>query len=241
MDQEEYTMYKETNLEQAKHVAIAFLNLEPKRVAPFPTLVYHPYLDCSMIPGINGGIVDIFEDPQSFEAYKKKMESVIWNGNLDTIFAYIRKPYQLSYLKHAKSFLSKKDFDTYLAYVWISSENPNQDVNVPIRTLISWFKQANRKYLMEPQELQYYNQLPPIVKIYRGVAVGRAQQEGLSWTCNYNTAAWFANRFNTANKNGYIIQGEIRKEDIFAYFNGRNEDEILCNSAKVFNKTKIQL
>ena len=120
------------------------------------------------------------------------------------------------------------------------SENPNQDANITIEEFVQWFSQADRKNLMEKDELEYYNNLPETVKIYRGVAVGRAEQQGLSWTCNYETAKWFSQRFDRADEKGYIIKGEIAKKDIFAYLNGRNEDEILCNSSKVMNKEIIK-
>ena len=122
---------------------------------------------------------------------------------------------------------------------WIMSENPNQDANISIDEFIKWFSQADRKNLMNKEEMQYFNNLPDEVNIYRGIAVGRAEQDGLSWTCNYDTAKWFANRFNHGDKTGYIVKGTIAKKDIFAYLNGRNEDEILCNSKKIYNVERV--
>lgn len=231
---------RETDLDGAKRVAIQFLYLKPKQTVGFGFFVDHPFINTAYVADKQGPFF-IFDEPKRFQSYLQQLADIINRGNLDTIFAHMLNKYHLAYLKFAKDYLSKKDFDKYLAYVWIASENPNQDATVKIRTLISWFKQANRKYLMEPNELAYYNNLPQKLNIYRGIAVGRANKEGLSWTCNYKTAEWFANRFNEKDKKGYILQGEIDKDDVFAYFNGRNEDEILCNSQKVYNITKIQL
>ena len=225
-------MAKVTDLNAVKRVAIQFLHLDPKPIPELPFFINHPYFESRQLPSVNNRnkFFDILEDRDEYNLYCKSIEDRILNGDIYTIFALMLTKYQLTFLKYTKEYMSKKDFETLLAHVWVASENPNQDSNVKIRTLISWFKQANKKYLMEPDELEYYNNLPSQVKVYRGVAVGRAKAEGLSWTCNYNTAEWFANRFGGG---GYVLCGIIDKADVFAYFNRRGEDEVLCNSSKV--------
>lgn len=232
---------KVTDLQAVKGVALQFLNLRPEPVNGIPFFVNHPFLESSMIPDSKNNIYNVFEHPEVLNDYRNRMKAIILKGKLETIFCYMSKKYQLAFLKYAKPYMSKEDFDRYLAFVWISSENPNQDATVKIRTLISWFKQANKNYLMEKDELQYYNNLPAVVKVYRGIAVGRANQKGLSWTCDVDKAIWFANRFNTKTQKGYLLEGNIHKEDIFAYFNGRQESEVLCNSSKIYNLNRINL
>ena len=232
---------KHTDLNKLKEIALDFLDIEPEAVPEFPLIVNHPYYDSRIMalpkPTEDGQFnvepFDIFECPEKFEKLKDHMRESIINGNLDTIFARILAKYHLAFLKFAKPYMSKKDFDTYLGYSWVFSENPNQDANVDIPTLIKWFKSANPKHLMDKEEYEYYCELPNVIEVYRGVAVGRAKEDGLSWTCNRKTAEWFANRFNYSDNKGYIIKGVIDKADVFAYFNGRNEDEICCNSSKV--------
>lgn len=236
---------KKTDLNACKELAIAFLNFEPKLEDSFiPLFVVHPYIDSAIISyKDNNGkfeMINIFEEPDKFEQAKSRITNLIQAGDINTILSLMLNKYHLAYLKYAKPYLSKRDFEKYLAYAWVMSENPNQDINVSINELIQWFKDANRKNLMEKEELEYYNALPEIVNIYRGIAVGRAEQNGLSWTCNYETAKWFSKRFDNNNDRGYIIKGEIAKEDIFAYFNGRDEDEIFCNSKKVKNIKRIK-
>ena len=46
-------------------------------------------------------------------------------------------------------------------------------------------------------------------------------------------AKWFANRFNTETKKGYVQVGIAKKEHVLAYFNTRGEDEIVYNSKKL--------
>lgn len=244
-------MLKTTDLTAVKAMAITFLNFEPEPIDN-PVVaglgyINHPFFESSIIPTlkiVNGkqeyGFADIFKDTEEYEKAKDRIKKEIMNGNLGTIFARLVKKYRLTFLKFIKPYMNKNDFEKILIEQWIMSENPNQDNNITIDEFIQWFKASDRKNLMNKEELEYYKALPDTVKIYRGVAVGRAEQQGLSWTCNYETAKWFSQRFDRADEKGYIIKGEIAKKDIFAYLNDRDEDEILCNSNKVFNKEIIR-
>ena len=85
------------------------------------------------------------------------------------------------------------------------------------------------------EDYENYKKLPDKFIVYRGVAVGRNPHglswtlNLLSWTLNLETAQWFANRFNNDKETGYIEKATVRKSDVFAYFNTRGEDEIVCN------------
>ena len=236
-----------TNLDKLRELALEFLELEPEVNERISMFVYHPFFDCRFIPigkkkngeDIEYEMADIFKQPEKFEEAKDEVRSYIKNGTLESILLRMSKPYRLTYLKYAKEYMSKDDFEKHLIDQWISSENPNQDVNISIDEFIEWFSQADRKNLMSEKELNYFNSLPEEVTVYRGIAVGRAEKEGLSWTCNYGTAKWFANRFNQNGQTGYVLKGTISKNDIFAYLNSRKEDEILCNSSKVKNIEKV--
>ena len=79
--------------------------------------------------------------------------------------------------------------------------------------------------------MELYKNLPESIRVYRGVAVGR-NPKGLSWTNNLEKARWFSNRFNNENEVGYIQTVVVNKKDILAYFNTRNEDELVCDIRK---------
>lgn len=231
-------MVKETNLKACQQLAIAFLNFNPEPIKQIPILVTHPFFDGRHVT-MGSKIVDICDDTDNFSQIKAEIRKEIESCNLDYIFFRMLPKYHLAYLKYAKQYMSKTDFDQRLAMAWIASENPNQDVNVSIGKLIQWFRTANKFDLMTAEELRYYNALPLIVNVYRGVAVGRADKRGLSWTGNYDTADWFADRFNHGDKKGYVLVGQILKTDIFAYFNRRNEDELVCDSRKIIDLKRI--
>ena len=145
------------------------------------------------------------------------------------MFNYIRKQYKLTFLRDTKQYLSSKDFANLFREAWITSENPNDDVNVKIRTLVSWYKNSNKKYLMEEDDFNVYNNLEDEFTIYRGVGINR-NPKGLSWTMNKEKAQWFANRFGG---NGYIETAKINKKDVLAYFNSRGEEEIVADVYKL--------
>lgn len=228
-----------TNIEAIKeNVSLPFLDLEiePSNI---PFCVYHPYLESSTVQvpidiGLpmeveNIAFVDVLVDENGRKQWVRKMENVIHNATeLFNLYIIVRKSYRLAFLKYAKEYMSLKDFSTYLADAWVSSENPNQDANCDIDMLISWFQQADKKTLMVTEDYKVYTSLPDELNIYRGVALGR-EPNGLSWTANLEKAKWFAHRFDRGDKQGYVETAIVKKEDVLAYFNTRDEDELVVN------------
>lgn len=232
-------MLKQTNLTEIKNsVSLPFLDLdiEPSNV---PFCVFHPYLESSTALVKNNNdkpmdinnvkLVDVLMDKEACMQWRRMMSENIQNAAaLDELYLMVRKSYRLVFLRYAKDYMSLKDFSTYLADAWVSSENPNQDVNCSIDMLISWFQQADKKCLMGTEDYQVYTSMPDELRIYRGVAIGR-EPNGLSWTSNLETAKWFAHRFDRDDKTGYIETAIAKKEDVLAYFNTRGEDELVVN------------
>lgn len=223
----------ETNLSKIKETAKLFLHLPIQLDENLHPLlcVHHPFIS-SCTTCIDHELVNILESPERLQDYNKHMEEEIDSGDLCKIYMLIRAPYRLTFLKHCEPYLSPKDLAEYFADAWVSTENPNQDVNCPINYLIKMFKKCDKKHLMTEEDYQVYEQLPETFPIYRGVAVGR-NPKGLSWTQNLKTAQWFAHRFDREDKKGYIQMGMAKKEDVLAYFNTRNEDEIVYNSRRL--------
>jgi len=232
---------KKTDIGQIRELAVTFMNIDVTFNEKYPFVVKHPFFDTAAVITPDGKLIDI-HDKENLKKVREKYIEIIKQSSFHQIITMICSPYRFTFLKYAKPYLSKEDFDKTLAECWITSENPNQDSNVQIRTFISWFKKADKKTIMNEEEYEYYRRLPDIVDVYRGVAVGRAEQKGLSWTCKYETAEWFSRRFDNEveGKYGYILKGRINKEDVFAYFNSRGEDEVLCNSSKVYDIERIE-
>lgn len=89
------------------------------------------------------------------------------------------------------------------------------------------FKNAEPSVLMEKGELEELKALDDIVTVYRGVTSYNANNiKALSWTLSYDTAEWFAHRYD---EDGKIYQAQIDKSHIYALFNGRNESEVIVD------------
>jgi hypothetical protein len=102
-----------------------------------------------------------------------------------------------------------------------------------------WFLQVfksprpKRDHLMSPEEHDVLEALPDMFQIYRGFIGNRG--EGLSWSLDRAKAEWFARRFSILTELGQpqLMVGVIKKKDVLAYFDGREEKEIVVDPAKV--------
>ena len=220
---------KTTDLKSIKSIVLSFLYFDIEETEFSPIIVTHPIFESGivMLPNSNKPY-NILEDEDAYneiiECYKNRIDKA---NSIDTLFYMIRKSYKLTFIKFIEKYLSIEDLSTLLAEAWTSSENPNQDVNVSLTQLTRMFKKTNKKYLMTEEEYEIYNNLPETFTVYRGVASGR-NPKGMSWTQSLEVAKWFSNRFNYGNK-GYIQQATANKKDVLAYFNRRDEDEIVIN------------
>jgi len=98
-------------------------------------------------------------------------------------------------------------------------------------TALLLFQHANRRDIMNAEELAVFEGLPLRLRIYRGCSVEEttAGVFGLSWTVNRAIAEFFAWRYNAADRGRVVVSTEITRPDVLAYFNTRREQEIICN------------
>ena len=224
---------KITDLDSVKKIALTYLYLDVEVVPEFPLITTHPIIENVIFPmGKNSDfhLVNIMESKENLQVVRNLYENIFNKAeDVFSVFNRIRKQYKLTFLRDTKQYLSSKDFANLFREAWITSENPNDDVNVKIRTLVSWYKNSNKKYLMEEDDFNVYNNLEDEFTIYRGVGINR-NPKGLSWTMNKEKAQWFANRFGIG---GYIETAKINKKDVLAYFNSRGEEEIVADVYKL--------
>ena len=92
---------------------------------------------------------------------------------------------------------------------------------------------SQREYLMTKQELKIYNSLPENITIYRGMTTEELESGdfGISWTLSKECDGFFAFKyginFSTENKPKVVHQLEVKKVEKLAYFNERNEQEVI--------------
>ncbi len=208
-------------INKIREVAKTFLYLDIQIDDKFLFVIHHPFFNSPMYY-CNNQILNI-TDTKDLQTAQHYISDLIDKADIHRLFILIQTKYHLLFFKYINQYLDEKEFAEFLAYVWVNSENPNQDVNVSLTEIKEWFKKANKLYLMNKEDYEYYNSLPDTLTIYRGVANNR-NPKGISYTDKKETAEWFMNRFGN---DGYLIEKEVDKKNIAAYFNTRNEDELV--------------
>lgn len=234
------------NFSKVKEIAIVFLEAEiqtrelPLGNGQVHTCIDHPFFDNRIVYFAEEDSANQFCDILSSDAamqkavqrYRKFIEKA---ESIDTILLLITKPYRLQFLETIQKSVSPEEMGALLADIWVSSESPNADA-VPLRILIKWFKAADKNSLMNAEELACYNSLPDEFQVYRGIG-SKSNKKGISYTLSLEKAEWFANRFQK--RGGYVLTGTAKKKDVLAYFNGRQEQEILIEPKNIADLHKM--
>ncbi len=219
-----------THLDRVKSVARAFVYMDPEYRDY--GIVSHPFMEYRTQPIIINGerqLVDISEGNNLDEWRKLTTEKIDTVDNVYQIFAMVSKPYLPGFFKWAESDLSEKDYAEMLAHLWTRVEFPNNDVNVSTSDFRDFFKKSKKRFLMDRDEYKVFEALPQTITVYRGLQKD-ATAKALSWTLDKSVAEWFAHRFDY---NGEVIEGTIDKNYVFAYFDRRNEKEIVLDYTRV--------
>ena len=233
----------ETNMELVKEAARTLLYVDVHLTEFSPLIIQHPFSTSGHV-GIrdNGKIrlLNIVECEEDLKLWRKYISDLIDKAeSARDLYIMFATPYALTFLKFAKPYLSKKDMSEILASAWTTSENPCRDPNVSKLELLAMFLTADPVALMSKEELEEYHQLSDTVTVYRGVTShAEDTSRGLSWTLKYETARWFAQRFGC---HGCVYEAQIGKEHIHAYFNGRNESEVIVHPKYLLGLTRHEI
>lgn len=236
-------MSQTTDLAGLKRFAKTLLQLDIQKTKMSPLVVKHPFTNSGIV-GIQTqdghlGIANLVESKEDLLTWRKQTAEHIGQAESPyQVFMLITKPYMLGFLKYAKPFLSNEDFTQMLADAWIRSESPNDDPNLSKTKLLAMFKAANPNILMDEEERSRLRNLENPVTVYRGVTSYNAKNvKALSWTLDENVAQWFAHRYG---EQGTVYQAQIRKDDIYAIFIGRNESEVIVDPKQLVNIEPVQ-
>lgn len=216
-------------MDYAKYVANLLLETEFIIDKNFPLIVHHPFIQDNPFIDLdkNGKLISYdLNNSKNLEKVKLIIKNRIQDAKyIYNLFYLMNKPYRLFYFYLIKDKLSERDFNEYLKEIWITTEFPNADKNVSVNNLLDTFMKINPNLIMNKSELNKYNSLPNKITIYRGTH-NKNNYKALSWTLDYEQALWFANRFD---KDGYVLEAKVNKSDIIAFFNERNENEVIVN------------
>ena len=179
-------------------------------------IIQHPLVigDIGMMPNsyYNSQLIRKQERLKEFEK-DKEFESYLF---------LIEKPFRVKFfselVKQNKIKKFSKKYWRILSSIWTDSENIFQNKELWDDLLKD---KTNSHYFMNKKDLEYYNSLPNEFIVYRGYI---HWENGYSYTLDKDKAIWFADRFG---QKGIVKERLVRKEDIFAYTNSREEKEII--------------
>ena len=128
------------------------------------------------------------------------------------------------FLEH-KHKMTNKQFCELLSNIWVDADYPS----IHMSSWLELFESArtNKNLLMDEDGLKMYNELPEVVKIYRGVD-DEEGVKGMSWTTDKERGEWFARRFDCGEGNSKLCITSIQKEKILMCVGG-GESEVVCN------------
>ncbi len=231
-------MLPKTDLTQIKAKAKLFLMFDLTPVKNYPFIVKHPFTDSGYtVDQTTGTLVNLLEDDTALERWRTQIAKQIESAdNVHRISIMLTKSYRSAFLKFTMEYMDVKDFSEYLADYWVSTESPNSDPNFSKKQLVRLFSQADKQYLMTAEEYKQYMFLPQTLTIYRGVTSHNSRNiKALSWTLDRDKAEWFAHRFGD---DGTVYEAEIDKKHVLAFFESRNEAEVVVNPAYLQNITE---
>ena len=220
-------MVNKTDIKQIRSVSKSLLYaVDIECDNPFG-IVQHPFTNTLFTMSQDGKLINLQENDNE-STWKKELSEKIDSFDLVRIYMLINKPWRITWLKYVESYLSDKDFAEYLADAYVSEEMPNLNPNIKPTEIVKWFKRADKRILMDDEEYDKWSNLSDTVTVYRGVS-HNGTENGISWTTNYDTAKWFADRFSTDEHRARIYQADIPKEHCLCCFDCRGEHEIIVD------------
>lgn len=182
-------------------------------------------------------IIELFFDPARcalintrYEAKKAAIERMLANREWANYVMMHERPFRLDALLLVLSRGLRDEphevIGDALHQVWTDSENIFENFEL-------WYELFEDETLapawcasMDDEERTKLAALPEEVTIYRGYKHSESMS-GFSWTLKRSRAVWFANRWKREDDEPKVVTGTVHRDDILAYYSGRNEDEVV--------------
>ena len=198
-------------------------------------ILAHPYTNSAFVGGMRDGqptLLNVLDSKEDEMQFREHIFKRIDEADPLSISMLVNKPYKLCWFKLVKDLLSDKEYGNLLSEIWVQSEHPNDDANVSTIEAIQYFRTAKKHCLMTKEELEVWKSFPQTLTVYRGVSKGR-NPDGLSYTTDLEKAKWFQSRFADKSDQGFLITKTIDRSCILAYFDRRNEAEVVVDVTRI--------
>jgi hypothetical protein len=146
------------------------------------------------------------------------------------------RPYRFRALKRIVRDLSPTDYWQLVGKVWTDSENIREHF-ADWQRLWSAAPKINKYECMTPEERAGLEGMSSSFPVWRGI--GSRGREGLSWTLDRDNAVWFARRFGRSGS-GKLIHAEVERHSVHAFFQRRQESEIVASDVEVLKIEKLK-
>lgn len=191
------------------------------------------YMDIEKIREYTKIYIDSLQYGNAFrdEAYiNRQIERIARAEKLEQYINAINKGNRFDFLNflHKYNVITDQECADALYSIWTMQER-FYDCGMAKTKMIKFMKMVE-KSLVLPDDIDKLSD-DSMITIYRGVKENDCK--GLSWTTDKNTAIWFAKRFSYDVDKCYVFTGQLKKKDIIAFFDCRNESEIVCDYRKI--------
>lgn len=177
--------------------------------------IHHPLMiEPSYSPELNHFINRRYVEKK--KCFEEKIAEEDWWG---AIWIYER-PYRIELFLSFKDQLLDAEYWEMLRWLWVDSENIWKNR----KTWVDLLASHRSGSFMDEEDLETFKGLPEKLVIYRGF-MPRKNKNGLSWTLSEGKAQWFADRF--AGWRGEVASRRIKRSEVFAYIDSRDEEEII--------------
>jgi hypothetical protein len=195
-------------------------------------LVHHPLIIASVTANRIQYINETYRKNKA-DARKAEREGD-WQRLIRGLY---ERPYRIKALRKAlRRIADPKEAARLVGDVWRDSENIRQHRSAWHSI---WTGLADPWAAMDEKEQAELATFPDKLTIFRGHGGRRGLTKGLSWTMDQAEAEWFARR--SFRGPPFVASGWVFKIDVFAYFNGRKESEIVVSPDSVRDVTVTTL
>ncbi len=178
---------------------------------------------------------------------KKHYEECLFENDFETISWLIERPWRISWLHANKELIIEKVGIPMYYEILGDVFNDTETAHKHKEEIIELFNfGGNPLLMMNAEELIKFQELPDVLKVWRGVQSGENVFEisllGCSWTLDFEKAKWFAQRGRGSlfeEPYPLIFELEVKKEEVLSYITRRNESEIILDHTKI-NLEKLE-
>lgn len=163
---------------------------------------------------------------------RERIGNLVKEGKFTEAIWYFERPYRMTTVSHwfKTKQLDRDGLRRLLPGVWRDTEFPHQFGRTPAYL----FRSATPPTLIDEAEGGFPWLPGETLEVFRG-GTGR----GISWTLDRKKAEWFAKRFLTDGKTKPVWRATVNANDVWAYFAGRGESEVVVDPRWLRDKASV--